>query len=189
MRPCATDPVAAVSKVCNDLDALAEPFRLKAERLMGIIDRDGLPFRTFETRRAFSRSAELFMKGREYRDGVAVVVDKSKVVSNARAGSSPHNWGLAIDCVLITDIDHAWWEDEAPTGAWDTGYDRGKLVRPSVKLAWERYGRAVRQAELSWGGDWVGGMVDLPHAELRTWKTLRPANWQAIAQREVQSGR
>src|SRR5688500_5752225 len=116
---------------------------------MALIETEGLPFRVFETRRPFSRSQELFMRGRAYKDGVAVVVDKSKVVSNARAGQSPHNYGLAIDCVLITDAAHAFWADETPpTGPWDDGRSN-----PLVKLAWDRYGRCVRKADLSWGGD------------------------------------
>lgn len=171
----------------RDLDALAEPFQARARRLIDLIERDGLPFTVFETRRPFSRSAELYMRGRALVHGVVTVVDKKQVVSNARAGESPHNWGLAIDCVLDPASD--WWDaGEGALGPWDTGYAAGKLVRPQVKLAWERYGRCVRQADLSWGGDWVR-IVDLPHAELRTWKTLRPADWKVVAQREVEAGR
>lgn len=170
-----------MSTVNADIDSLAEPFKARAERLLALVEREGLPFRLFESRRAFTRSQELFMRGRAYgAGGVVTVVDKSKVVSNARAGASPHNWGLAIDCVLV--LDHTFWDDEeAPKNPWSTD-------TPLQRLAWERYGRCVRQADLSWGGDWVS-FKDLPHAELRTWKTLRPSNWQAIAIREVQAGR
>lgn len=170
----------------KDLDALAEPFRAKAYRLVELIQREGLPFVVFETRRSFSRSSDLFMIGREYKNGVVTVT--GPVVTRARAGESPHNWGLAMDCVL--DVKSDWWEQgEGPAlGPWDTGYTKGKLVRPHVKLAWERYGRCVRQADLTWGGDWVG-FVDIPHAELKQWRTLRPSDWKTVAQREVEAGR
>lgn len=164
----------------TDLDSLAEPFRARAVRLVALLEREGLPFRVFETRRAFARTQELFMKGRSYRDGVLVKVGAT--VSNARPGESAHNWGLAVDCILVPD--HDFWDGETPpTGPWDDG-----RKNPVVKLAWDRYGRCVRQSDLAWGGDWVS-LRDLPHAELRTWKALRPADWKAVALREVQAGR
>ena len=170
-----------MSTVDADLDSLADPFRARAERLVAMLAREGLPFRVFETRRKFSRSQEIFMKGRVYKDGVICKVGPT--VSNARAGESPHNWGCAVDCVLIPK-EHPFWEGEEPaTGPWDDG-----RANPLVKLAWERYGRCARACDLSWGGDWVS-FSDLPHVELRTWKTLRPSDWKAIALREVQAGR
>lgn len=174
--------------VNTDLDSLAEPFIAKAKRLMETIDREGLPFRIFETRRAFSRSAELFMQGRAVISGVVKIVDASKVVSNARAGSSPHNYGLAVDCVLITKT-HPWWDGAiGPKGPWDTGYEHKAVVREAVVQAWVRYARAVRGCDLTYGGDFVA-FPDLPHAELKQWKTYRPANWEAVARREVEAGR
>lgn len=172
--------------VSTDLDLLVDTFRLKVERLEAILAREGLPMRLFEARRSFTRSSTLFMQGRTYVDGVIKIVDEKKIVTGARAGSSPHNWGLAVDYVLVTG-EHDWWDDEKPTGPWDTGYTGGKLLRPSVKLAWERYGRSVRQADLTWGGDFP--RVDMPHAEAKGWRALRPANWQEIALREVKAGR
>lgn len=169
----------------NDLEALAEPFKARAQRLVELLERDGLPFVVFETRRSFSRSAELYMQGREVRHGLVVRV--GRIVTNARSGESPHNWGLAIDCILNPKSD--WWDDgERATGPWDNGYDGKTLARPLVKLAWERYGRCVRQADLNWGGDFAS-VVDLPHAELKGWRALRPSNWKETAAREVAAGR
>ncbi len=174
-----------MSAVNCDIDSLAEPFKAKAVRLQEIIKREGLPFRLFECRRSFTRSSELFMVGREYQSGVLKQVGKT--VTNARAGSSPHNYGVAVDFILIPR-EHGFWEGEdAATGPWDDGHVGGRLVRPLVKLAWERYGRAVREAGLTLGGDWK--WKDMPHAELPMWKTVRPHNWQEIALREVQAGR
>jgi hypothetical protein len=101
----------------RDLEQLADPFKGKAVRLVELIAREGIPFRVFETRRSFTRSQELFMQGRTYVQGVVKVT--GPIVTNARPGSSPHNWGLAVDCVLVTDPQHAWWAGEAlPKGPW-----------------------------------------------------------------------
>lgn len=170
-----------------DLDSLAEPFLTKAYRLKAIIERDGLPFVLLEARRTFTRQQEYFMRGRENVNGVTRVVDKRKVITNARPGASPHNFGLANDYVI--DVKSAWWDSsEKPTGMWDTGYEGGKLVRAASKLAWERYGRAVKEADLEWGGNWAS-IKDLPHSELYEWTKYRPANWQEIVQRELEAGR
>src|SRR5262245_30055769 len=116
------------------IDSLASPFKEKIELLLSKIKDAKLPMRLFEARRSFKRSSELFMKGRESRDGVTVVVDPSKVVSNARAGESPHNWGLAVDIVL---------DRMKP---WDTS--------PEAMKVWHEFGRLVDECDLEWGGKW-----------------------------------
>ena len=171
-----------------DLGLLAEPFLKKAQRLEALIESEGLPFRIFETRRSFTRSQTLYNQGRTFdSSGLTISVDKTKIVSNARAGESPHNWGLALDAILITDKTHAWWmghQRELPLNPWDLG----DAQRPIIKLAWERYGRCVRTCELSWGGDWTG-FKDWPHAELRAWTSFRPQDWKAVVLRELALGR
>lgn len=178
----------------DSLEGLAEPFASKARQLIDRIERLGLPFRPEEGRRSFSRSAALYMEGRAVVAGVVTVVDRSKVVSNAVAGTSPHNYGLALDAVLILNPHPYWDGDVGPTGPWDDGKDKGVLVRGAVQQAWLSYGRAVRDSGLVWGGDWGGGIDgsgfhDLPHAELPRWESLRPPNWQAVAAQMVSEGK
>lgn len=165
----------------SDLDELADPFKTKAYRLVAMIANEGLPFRVFETRRSFKRSQELFMQGRTYEQGVLKKVGPT--VTNARAGESPHNYGLAVDCILITKPDHCWYEghqEDLPKNPWDTS-------KPLLKLAWDRYGRCVRACDLVWGGGWGSsvGLVDLPHCELAQWEQYRPSNWKDIVAREL----
>jgi hypothetical protein len=168
--------------VDNDLDSLADPFKTKAYLLVEGIQKAGLPFVVFETRRSFSRTRELYMKGRALKGGNIVITEPTKVVSRAEPGSSPHNWGQALDCIL--DLASDWWdEDERPTGHWDTGGHK----RPTVALAWQRYGKLVRSLGLTWGGDFVS-LVDLPHAELPGWRQWRPQNYKEVAWREAQRG-
>jgi hypothetical protein len=159
--------------------------------LVDIIEKEGLPFRVFETQRTFTRSHTLFLQGRNLRaDGSIIITDQSKIVTKARAGESPHGWLVALDCVLVTDRAHAFWSDEdpndAPKGPWDTGYEHGRLVRPHVKMAWSRYGQAVVKAGLVWGGSW--SWPDMPHAEVADWKNYRPASWKEVVARALEAG-
>lgn len=170
----------------TDISTLADPFRAKAQQLVDTIEREGLPFEISETRRAFSRTAALFMQGREY-DSSGVIQRVGPIVSNARAGESPHNWGLALDCKMT--VVHPWWDGDIPAkGPFDTGYDGTTLARPAAMHAWERYGRTIKACGLDWGGLWKS-IKDLPHAEMPRWQSLRPTNWKEIALREVQAGR
>lgn len=161
---------------------LAEPFKAKCLMLDDKILAKGLPLKLFETRRSFKRQAELFGKGRDLRDGLMVVVDKSKVVTGAQAGQSPHNWGLAADFIL--DVDHTYWKqwNDRPESPWDDGKGP-KLVKPNVINVWHQFGMLAREVDLTWGGSWR--FLDLPHVELPTWKSLRPQNYKAVVEREM----
>lgn len=166
-----------MSLVESDLELLADPFKARAYRLVDMLAREGLPFRVFETRRSFARSQVLYMQGRTYDHGVIKVIGPT--VSNAHAGESGHNWGLALDAILITKPDHAWYEghsEDLPRNPWDMG-------NPLLKLAWDRYGRCVRACDLEWGGGWK--LKDFPHAEYPRWEQLRPSNWKDVVQREL----
>lgn len=161
------------------LDDLADPFRAKAVLLQDRLERDGLPFVLFEARRTFSRQRDLYAIGRK-RDAQGVWRVVGEVRTKALSGQSAHNWGLAVDFVL--DPQHPWWGAAKPTGPWDVGTD----ARPLPRLAWERYGRLVREGGLTWGGDWEW---DKPHAELPGWRALRPKDWLRVAEAEAAAGR
>lgn len=76
---------------------------------------------------------------------------KGKKVTNAKAGQSIHNYGLAVDICLIID---------GKTASWDTArdWDNDKIadwyecVKIFSKYGWE------------WGGNWKN-FKDLPHFE------------------------
>lgn len=171
-----------------DLDTLAEPFLTRAYRLAAIIDREGLPFVLFEARRTCTKQQSYFMQGRKVVAGITVVADRTKIITKARPGHSAHNFGCAVDFVLDTDPNHPFWHgDSRPTGMWDTGLEKGRYVRPACRLAWERYGRAVKEADLEWGGAWK--FRDMPHAQLFGWEKHRPHNWKDIVLRELEAGR
>ena len=166
--------------VLNDPDLLVEPFGKKVRLLQERLERDGLPFVIFETLRPFSRQRALYLQNRAMVKGK--LVKTGKTVTNADAGQSPHQWGLAVDFVL--DVKSAWWGNNRPTGPWDTG----STERPLPKLAWEKFGRVVKETGLIWGGSW-STFKDLPHVELPEWRTHRPKAWQDFVEKEILAGR
>lgn len=159
------------------LNALTEPFRAKARLLAERLERDGLPLVLFEAERSFARQRALYAKGRA-RDvkGVWRIVDASQIVTKALPGQGAHNWGFAVDFVL--DVTSTWWGQARPKGPWD----QGSAKNPLPKVAWEKYGRLVRESGLRWGGDWGW---DLPHAELPGWRDLRPKDWVRVVERAL----
>jgi hypothetical protein len=96
-----------------------------------------------QTLRTFEEQDLLYQKGRT-RPG--------PVVTNARAGSSYHNYGLAIDFCLQVD---------------------GKLVWKVTK-DWMTVVNIFKKHGFTWGGDWKS-LVDNPHLEKtfgHNWKEL-----------------
>lgn len=93
------------------------------------------------TLRTFKEQQELFEIGRS-RPG--------KKVTNASAGLSYHNYGLAIDIVLIIDGIKASWDIK-------TDFDGDK------KSDWMEIVTIFKQHGWAWGGDWK--FTDYPHFE------------------------
>jgi peptidoglycan L-alanyl-D-glutamate endopeptidase CwlK len=101
--------------------------------------------------RTFQEQNELYAQGR---------TKAGKVVTNAKGGQSIHNYGLAVDIVLIID---------GKTASWDTvkDWDNDKVadwyecVKIFAKYGWD------------WGGNWKT-FKDLPHFEKKgyTWRGL-----------------
>jgi peptidoglycan LD-endopeptidase CwlK len=72
-------------------------------------------------------------------------------VTNARGGDSIHNYGLAIDIVLIID---------GKVASWDTKKDFDK----DLQSDWMEVVSVLKKAGYSWGGDWRT-FKDMPHFE------------------------
>lgn len=78
-------------------------------------------------------------------------------VTNAKGGQSYHNYGLAIDIVLLKDLDG---NGTYETASWETNVDfdgDGKADWLEVVAIFKKYGWA-------WGGDWAN-FKDKPHFE------------------------
>jgi peptidoglycan L-alanyl-D-glutamate endopeptidase CwlK len=92
------------------------------------------PFIT-ETMRSFARSNELYAQGR---------TKPGSIVTNASAGQSYHNYGLAIDFVNQVNGVAKWVVDEN----------------------WMKVVSAFKEYGFTWGGDWSSKSIDNPHFEM-----------------------
>lgn len=90
------------------------------------------------TLRTFAEQRELYAQGR---------TKAGKIITNAREGFSYHNYGLAIDIVLIKGKDAIWDVESDFDG--DGKSDWMEIVQIFKEYGWE------------WGGDWK--FIDKPH--------------------------
>lgn len=111
------------------------------------------------TLRTFAEQQALFNQGRK---------TPGKIVTNAQAGQSFHNYGLAVDIVLLIDKDK---NGTYETASWDTlgDYDGDKFSE------WLECVRVFKKYGWVWGADWDNdgitkaqgdkdeNFVDMPH--------------------------
>ena len=89
------------------------------------------------------------------------------IVTNAKGGSSFHNYGLAIDFAIMYDKDK---NGSYEVLSWDTNYDFDK---DGVK-DWQEVVIPFKRLHYTWGGDWKS-IKDDPHLEKTfgyTWQEL-----------------
>jgi peptidoglycan L-alanyl-D-glutamate endopeptidase CwlK len=99
------------------------------------------------TLRTFAEQDELFAQGR---------TKKGNIVTKAKGGLSYHNYGLALDIVLLVDKDG---NGTYETASWDLKSD----FDGDGKADWMEIVNIFKQYGWSWGGDWK--FVDAPHFE------------------------
>ena len=106
------------------------------------------------TLRTFAEQDALYAQGRS---------KPGKVVTNAKGGQSYHNYGLAIDIVLILDKDK---NGTFETASWDlkTDFDGDK------KADWMEVVQIFKRYGFEWGGDWK--FVDAPHFQKTFGKSI-----------------
>lgn len=92
--------------------------------------------------RSFAEQNKLYAQGR---------TAPGKIVTNAKGGQSNHNYGLAIDYVLLS-VD-------------------GKKALWTVNEKWRRVAQIGKSLGFSWGGDWKS-FKDYPHLEMMGGMTL-----------------
>lgn len=108
--------------------------------------------------RSIAESNALYMQGR---NAAGVIVDQSKVVSNAKGGESWHNYGLAFDLHIIRNNISVWFES-TPEGAAKAAADPdySKIIAIAAKYGY------------TWGGNFPGEFRDVPHFENKHGQTL-----------------
>lgn len=111
------------------------------------LSEQGISYRLYNGTRTFDKQAELYGKGRTEQELITAGVDKKyakpneKKVTNAKPGSSFHNYGLAGDGVEIKD----------GKAIWDS------LNKQKIATTGAKYG-------LYWGGNFTS-FKDEPHFE------------------------
>jgi peptidoglycan L-alanyl-D-glutamate endopeptidase CwlK len=106
------------------------------------------------TLRTFAEQDALYAQGR---------TKAGAKVTNARGGASYHNYGLAIDIVLLVDTDK---NGSFETASWDvkTDFDGdGKSDWQEIVTIFKKYG-------YEWGGDWK--FNDAPHFQKTFGKSI-----------------
>lgn len=106
------------------------------------------------TLRTFAEQDGLFAQGR---------TKPGAIVTKAKGGQSYHNYGLAIDIVLLVDKDK---NGTFETASWDlkTDFDGdGKSDWQEIVAIFKRYG-------YEWGGDWK--FNDAPHFQKTLGKSI-----------------
>lgn len=107
------------------------------------------------TLRTFAEQDALYAQGR---------TKPGKVVTKAKGGLSYHNYGLAVDIVLLVDKDGNGTYDELKWDT-DTDFDGDKLSD------WMEIVEIFKQHGWSWGGDWR--FTDYPHFQKTFGKSVR----------------
>lgn len=88
-----------------------------------------------------------------------------KVVTNAKGGSSYHNYGLAVDFAILYDKDGNGTFEEL---SWDTAKDFDK----DRVFDWQEVVIAFEKRGWEWGGKWRT-FKDLPHVQKTFGKTVK----------------
>ena len=128
----------------KNLDTLEPQTRKLVTELLRRCLADGMNFKVTSGTRSFSEQNALYAQGR---------TTKGSIVTQARAGSSWHNYGVAADLTLF--------DASGKTPIWEG-------------IEYDRMGRLAKELGLEWGGDWKR-FRDRPHVQRNIGKTLAQA--------------
>lgn len=137
-------------KIRDEVKMLIE----KAEELLPA----NIAVRVVQGLRTFEEQAALYAQGR---------TKPGKKVTNAKPGSSFHQYGLSIDFCFVIDKDN---NSTFETISWDTVKDWDKDGIPD----WKEVVKVFEDAGYEWGGRWAT-IVDAPHLQKTfgyTWRQL-----------------
>lgn len=107
------------------------------------------------TLRTFAEQDLLYAQGRS---------KPGRVVTNSKGGFSWHNYGLAIDIVLLVDKDR---NGSFETASWDDKID----FDGDGRRDWSEVVNIFKQYGWEWGGDWR--FRDAPHFQKTMGQTIR----------------
>ena len=108
----------------------------------------GIAIRIVQGLRTIAEQNELYAQGR---------TKPGNIVTNAKGGSSYHNYGLAIDFAILVDKDGNGTYDEL---SWDIKQDNDK----DGVADWLEVVKVFEAAGWEWGGKW-SSIKDMPHMQ------------------------
>lgn len=123
----------------NRINTLHPQVRDRVRNFLHQAEAAGIKLRVTSAYRSYEEQNALYAQGR---------TTAGKIVTNAKAGESSHNFGTAVDVIPIVN--------GAPD--WNTNL-------------WPQIAAIGRAAGFSWGGDWKS-FKDYPHFEMNFGKTL-----------------
>lgn len=127
------------------IDTLEPDFKAKVQIFLEKLKEANIPVAVVCGRRTIAEQNALFAKGR---------TTPGPVVTNAKGGSSPHNFGLAVDLCPVNSAGHCNW----------TASD----------AVWHEMGKIGKECGFVWGGEFKS-IKDLPHYEDPNWRQVQLA--------------
>lgn len=126
------------------LDQLHPKVKQAKEQLIQNCRKRNITIQITHGLRTFEEQDKLYAKGR---------TQPGQIVTNARGGASYHNYGLAIDFVVL--------DPKTKKPNWDKHFDGNQNGRSD----WEEVGEEGKKLGFDWGGDWTS-FPDYPHLEM-----------------------
>lgn len=128
--------------VIAKLEPVIRPY---AEKLLVRAAQQQIPLVVTTGYRTMDEQEKLYAQGR---------TAPGDIVTNAKPGSSWHNFALAFDVAVM---------DSSGNPSW-----------PTDSVLWSRIGQIGKEVGLEWGGDWQG-FKDMPHFQYRGGLSLADA--------------
>jgi peptidoglycan hydrolase-like protein with peptidoglycan-binding domain len=132
-----------------DLKNLHPTVKAKAEQLVENCKKRGVEILITQGYRSIAYQNDLYAQGR---------TKPGKIVTKARGGQSPHNYGLAIDFALKSGKQVLW--------------DIKKDLDGDGKSDWMEVVEEAKKLGFEWGGDWKS-FVDYPHFQMMFGLSIR----------------
>lgn len=124
-------------KSSRDIDDLQPHVAEKCRAHLAACEAEGIDVLVTCTLRDWEMQAQLYRQGR---------TAPGSIVTNAQAGDSAHNYGLAYDVVPLRNGKPVW----------------GTIASMDAEL-WQRVGELGEAAGLEWAGRWRGRLIEFAH--------------------------
>jgi peptidoglycan L-alanyl-D-glutamate endopeptidase CwlK len=122
----------------RSLADLRAPFRARAEAWAQACEQSGLDILIYCTLRSLDEQQALYAQGR---------TAPGRIVTYARAGSSAHNFGLALDFVPLVGGKAEW---RAPSPRWEQAIQIAEAFGMESASKWQRFKEWPHLQEPNW---------------------------------------